>query len=402
MPIDPEARPGDPPADPASRLWWAVPAVGIILLAVFGMIFGEGPKKAAYGTSYDASGGGSRAAYLLLEELGYPIERSRRPTGGDVRWVLFPEKMTGNDISKLDDWVRRGGIALVALDDDEFVRHLGLSVTIIGGTIKDSSQPAVFQMPRPIEKGEAYTAEAPDVSHVLAGQLEVTGPSGGRPWGRIGDGPIATIYSRGRGQLWLLNRPDVFANVNLREEDNAVLACRLAEAMLAERPGGRLAFDEFCHGLRDRPSVTELLFRPPVLGVTVQALFLTLLVLWHYGIRFGPVQPAPPPARRSKEEFLDAMAELLERNGDRADAFRTVRDSFLRKLEAMLGLPAGTPLEVTVREAARRRGVRSEPLLRILSAEEPPDGSSAAAFLQALNQLETAAHECFATRPRAR
>ena len=63
----------------------------------------------------------------------------------------------------------------------------------------------------------------------------------------------------------------MLANDNLRVEDNAVLACRLADAMLAERPGGRLAFDEYCHGLRDRPSVAEVLFRPPVLGVTVQA-----------------------------------------------------------------------------------------------------------------------------------
>jgi hypothetical protein len=145
--------------------------------------------------------------------------------------------------------------------------------------------------------------------------------------------------------------------------------------------------------------VTELLFRPPALFVTLEALALVLLVLWQSMIRFGPLQPAPQPARRSKEEFLDAMAELLERNGNRAEAYRTVRNAVLRKLETALAIPAGTPIEDTMQEAARRFRIDPEPLQRLLEANGPP-GNDAHAFLQAITQLESAAHECFAPRPR--
>jgi hypothetical protein len=131
-------------------------------------------------------------------------------------------------------------------------------------------------------------------------------------------------------------------------------------------------------------------------------LLVAVLVLWHYGVRFGPIRPAPPPSRRSKEEFLDAMAELLTRNGDRAEAFRTVRNDLLRRLESELGLPAGTPVEQTVSEVAGRRGIDPEPLLRLLTSDEPPGGRSPAAFLEALNQLDAAAHECIRTRSWAR
>src|SRR5947209_18359610 len=124
------ALPGDPPADPASRLWWAVPAVGIVLLALFGMVFGEGPQKVDYGTSYDASGGGTRAAFLVLEGLGYPVERSRHATGGAVRWVLFPTTTGAKDATALDDWVRRGGVVLLGVNDGEFAEHLGLHVSV--------------------------------------------------------------------------------------------------------------------------------------------------------------------------------------------------------------------------------------------------------------------------------
>lgn len=380
------AEPSDPIHAPASRLWWLLPAVGLVLLILFAMLFGGGPEKVDYGTSYDASDGGFRGVFLLMDELGYPVERSRRPTGGHVRWVLSPDKVTAKDAEKLDGWIQRGGIALLALGDSDLAEHLKLQVTV-RGEFRLTRNP--FQL-----KGKLHPAAAPDVTKLFAGETVVTGPPTNRTWGEIDGQPLITIYPHGRGEIWLLSRPDVFTNGNLREADNAVLACRLAEAMLRERPDGQLAFDEYCHGLRDRPSATELLFQPPVLGVTLEVLVLGMLVLWHYGVRFGALRTAPLAPRRSKEEFLDAMAELLTRNGDRAEAFRTVRDALRRQLEHMLGLPADTPVKVLVNELAERRGVDPEPLLQLLSADEPPDGSGASDFLSALHQLESAAHEC--------
>jgi hypothetical protein len=369
-----------------------VPAVGFLLLTLLAALFGGGPEKVDYGTSYDASDAGFRAAYLLLEELGYPVERSRRPSGGELRWVLAPGKMTTKDAESLDDWVQRGGIILLAPEDTELTEHLGLRVSIKNGPLPAPLGP--FKQ-RSRAKGDSYPARAPDVSTVFAGPTQVTGPPGLRTWGEIDGQPLITIYPHGRGQVWLLHRPDVFSNANLRGGDNAVLACRLAEAMLKERPGGKLAFDEYVHGLRDRPSATELLFRPPVLAVTLQVLLLGALALWHSGVRFGQLRSAPPGPRRSKEEFLEAMAELLLRNGNRAAAFRTVRDALLRRLEESLDLPAKTPVERLVAELARRRGIEPAALLRLLSADHPPEGSGVGAFLAAIRQLESAAHECF-------
>jgi hypothetical protein len=146
----------------------------------------------------------------------------------------------------------------------------------------------------------------------------------------------------------------------------------------------------------------ELLFRPPARGVTLEMMLLTALVLWHFGSRFGQVRPPKPLSRRSKEEFLDAMAELLTRKGDRAEAFREVRDDFLLRLQEHLGLPSSaTPKEIA-QEAGRRRGLPEEPLLELLTASSPPHGTGTAAFLAALHQLETFSNEClqFGRRPR--
>lgn len=384
----PDALPGDVPADPASRLWWAVPAVGFLLLVVFALLFGRGQETVDFGTSYDASAAGFRAAYLVLDRLGYPVERARRPPAGpDLRWVLYPNHLNNKEAAALDDWVKRGGVVLLATDDAELAEKLGLTIAVKGSRPTAPKELKGLPFAPEFRKGEAFTASAPDVAHVLAGDTEVTGPPGRDTWGTVGGKPLVSIHSRGRGEVWLLHRPDVLANDHLRGEDNAVLACRLADAMLAAHPGRRLAFDEHCHGLRDRPDFTELLLRPPVLGVTLQALVLTALALWHAGVRFGPVRPDPPPARRSKEEFLDALAGLLERAGDRADAYRVVRDDLRRRLEADLGLPAGVAADVLAREAARRRGADEATLARLLSADAPP-GGGVAAFLGALTALE--------------
>jgi len=79
----------DSPIPLASRLWWTVPAIGLVLLALIAMIVGGGPEKVDFGTSYDASDRGFRGVYLLLEELGYPVERSRQASGGEIRWITL-------------------------------------------------------------------------------------------------------------------------------------------------------------------------------------------------------------------------------------------------------------------------------------------------------------------------
>jgi hypothetical protein len=178
----------------------------------------------------------------------------------------------------------------------------------------------------------------------------------------------------------------------MRHGDNAIFASRLADAMLEDR-SGRLVFDEYCHGLRDRPTIIALLFRPPMLAITLQALVLTALVLWAVAPRFGPVRPAPPPNRRSKEEFVDAVADLLRRKGDHADAFRTVQQGARRRIEAALGVAADTPAADLAREAERRRGVPADRLRDLLTASAPPGGAGPAAFIAALHQLDTLRHE---------
>jgi hypothetical protein len=142
-----------------------------------------------------------------------------------------------------------------------------------------------------------------------------------------------------------------------------------------------------------------LLLRPPTLWVTLQGLLLVALLLWQHGPRFGGLRPAAAASRRSKEEFLDALATLLQRKGDFAEAFRTARDGLCAEMERAFGLPPGLPSRRLAAEAEARRGVRPGDLLPLLEAAGPPGGPGEAAFVKALNQLEALRDELIPRRP---
>ncbi len=373
------------------RLWWAVPAAAFLILMTLAMFFG-GPERREHGTSYDASPRGFRAAYLLLDELGYPVARSRRLAGpafhpgaekkiSGMRWLLFPTKSTEKDVALFDNWVRQGGVLLLADDGQEFARRMGISLTV--------------QHLENDPEEEAGTGLG--LGSLAGGKVRVDWPDQlGEVLVEAGGQPVVTVYRRDRGEIWLVHRPELLTNDYLKKADNGPFLCRLAETMLQKRPG-QIGFDEYFHGMRDRPGVMELLLQPPALWGTCHGLFLLGILLWHFVPRFGSVLPPPRSPRRSKEEFLGAMAALLEGKRDYRAAFLPVRTAFLRELEQALGLPAGAPPERIVQEAAQRRPIDQKLFLRLLT-ESP--GGGAQHFLKAMNELESARDEFFHQPPR--
>src|SRR5262245_5220107 len=94
-------------------VWWSIRAAAFIMLLLIVLYTGIEPPAVGKGTSYDASPEGYRGAYVVLDELGYSVARSRRAAGDHVLWVLSPEKVGDRDIDPLMAWVARGGRMLV-------------------------------------------------------------------------------------------------------------------------------------------------------------------------------------------------------------------------------------------------------------------------------------------------
>jgi hypothetical protein len=336
----------------------------------------------------------------LLEELGFPVVRSKHSFGGEVRFVLFP-KVGREKATLTKEWVQNGCLLILGDDSHTFAEQLGIDLDVY----KSEEDPG------------AETVSGAVAARIALGKVEVESDGkDGKVWVRGERKPFVTIYPLGKGEVWLLNYPRFLSNEVLGRVDNCILLCRLAEEALRRRPG-TIYFDEYFHGMRDRPGVGMLLLQPPTVWITVQGVLLAGLLLWHYVPRFGTLRVVPPSRRRSREEFLDAMATLLERKADYAEAYRTAREDLIREMERDLGLPAGTEPEQLLLEATRRRPIGQEPLRRLLGLKKGLGVFSIAPssdtqrnrkdsrplfrkseFINALNELEKLRDDFFAKR----
>lgn len=360
---------------PASILWFAIPACTVVAALAISLLVAQDDSQAssASGTSYDASKSGFRALYLILDELGYDIERTRRVAGGAVRWALAPLKPKANDAVHVVNWVQKGGRLLLADGTGDLATALGLEVNV------DDAAPT-----------DLLPTTMDDVKQLAPGKvIVVPAKDDGRLWAGAGGDPLISIHQVGQGEVWLLQRPLALANEQMRQADNAIFAARLAEAMSDGKPGN-IRVDEYCHGLRSRPGVLELMFQPPMRTVAIQAIIFAVLMLWSAAVRFYPLRPLPKARRRSKEEFLNAMGDLLHRHGDTAAAFRTIQGDVNRKLAERIGLPANTHPDTLVEIASRRRPMSNE-TRELLTRAAPPTGRTG--FVNSIQKLDEVEHE---------
>jgi hypothetical protein len=107
------------PVDAGDRTLLIVAGALLVLVSLVGLLLGPPPEGQAPGfpSSYSSSSGGAKAAYLLLEKLGYKVERWSSPPhelpseAQDVVLVLADPFLpaTGDEKSELQSFLRRGG-----------------------------------------------------------------------------------------------------------------------------------------------------------------------------------------------------------------------------------------------------------------------------------------------------
>ncbi|MFT3883675.1 MAG: DUF4350 domain-containing protein [Gemmatales bacterium] len=347
---------------------------------------GHQPQTPAELGSYDPGKSGARAAFLLLKELGLDVAPSKRIVEGKIRWIIAP-RSTSRQFEALPAWVQSGGKVLLADDKNEITGKLGITAT--EKTISDQERQQKIKLG---DKEIDFDAGAVELS--------LNKPAD-RTWPPQAKKPFVSIFRQGQGEVWLVHLPQFMRNDVLKQSiaahqsnglGNGLLIKELAEAMV-QNSGERIWFDEYFHGMRARPSVLELLSEPPLLWVSLQGLLLLVLALWRYAPRFGTYQELPTPRRRSKEEYLLAMASMLERKRAYDVALQSVRQSVTHGLAQALSLPAEVQPTILAQQAeAHWPGkLRQVAVLHSLTSTLPRHASETD-FLHALHELEAIRH----------
>ncbi len=309
--------------------------IGIVAVAYFLALVNPSGPGAGPLSARSADRDGVLALRLWLEESHYVV----RTFTDDVRLndlrLLFvlnpPVPYTETDIQDVWDWVNHGGHLIVAGNPFRLSDLLSKFGVSLGGFFADNS-PTSLTVP---------LLESPAIQNIfLQGYYEIAAAPDDAVV-HVADGTHAVIVSfrQGSGSVWVSGSSYPFTNMGLQEGDNAGLILN----MLVGLPqGAAIGFDEALR-LDTPPTLLNwLLSSSPGLGI-ILSMGLTMIYLVMRGRRFGRPIPLPEDRLlREPVEYIQAMANLYRRSGQRSVILSHYRNQLKRHLCERYGLRMNT------------------------------------------------------------
>ena len=323
----------------------------LLLVLVTALSVLDGPRAEVPGSVVGVEPQGRRAAYLLLGELGWPVEAWNQrpgvlPAGRHVLWMADvpdyeleeleqteeteAEQPDGREPDALDlaraqglrsprhyrGFVEQGGTLVIPFDEQTrswLTQDLGLDE--LQGI--EAGPPART----PLEvAGEAV--EILRLGDTLTARIDERVPRDALIVDAEGNAVVLEVPV-GRGRVVLLADDRFLDNRLLPEAGHALLLVRLAEML--DR-GGRHLFDEYALGRWSEPSPASLALQPDKRLFTLHVVLVALLATWCLAwVREFPRDPeafeqvSPLSRARAQADLLlrarrvDVLADLLRR-----------------------------------------------------------------------------------------
>lgn len=329
--------------DPKDRkLMMGAFAVFVLLILGATVLGGAGGPKAEIPSSYSTASGGGKAAYLLLADAGYKVQRWERPlndlppAAGHTLILADPAAApTRQERERLRAFLSEGGRVIAT----------GMFATAFlpqGQSIPDVLGASTWKKAKALSPSR-ITRAAPEI--VLA--AEAWWPSYSSVYPLYGDEgrTLVVQYPVGRGEVvwWASATP--LTNAGLKEQGNLefLLAC-LGDSK------GPVFWDEYIHGYRE--TLGSSIAHSPVKWLVVQLLFLGLAVVATFSRRSGPVCKPVTDIRLSPMEFVQTLGGLYERAGSASVAVDISYQRFRYWLTRRLG--AGGSMSTQDLDAAVR------------------------------------------------
>lgn len=138
----------------------------------------------------------------------------------------------------------------------------------------------------------------------------------------------------GAGEIVVLSDPFVVSNAGVGLVDNAQLAINVVAS-----GGGLVAFDEFHQGYgANRNQFFAYFSGTPVVAILGQIALIIFVVMLSRSRRFARAVPEGEPDRRTKLEYVGAMAELQQRTRAYDLALENIFADFKRRVSNLFGL----------------------------------------------------------------
>jgi hypothetical protein len=340
---------------------------GVLLLALVIASALLSPQKiaggAGYPSTYSPSWDDAKAAYLLLQDLGYQVERWEQPPmeiGGepDKEVLILADPVqppTSDEQSAIRDFLHRGGCV----------------VATGSYAAKFLPDAAAFEENDDIEEKIKFPALLPSPLVVGAPEITLAPPKNWKPWKTsqlviYGNDDTAAVisYSVGNGQVIWWGADTPLTNGGIREAGNLALFLN----SVGPAAGRRILWDEYFHGTHG--SLWAYFARTPLPWVALQVAVVFLAILATYSRRNGPVRMPLKPSRLSPLEFVDTLGDLYASAHAGSAAVRIAYQRLRYLLTRQLGLSTNVTAADLARTASQSLAWEHGPLYGTLNRAE--------------------------------
>jgi len=284
-------------------------------------------------TTYNSGSAGTKAAYLLLGELGYGAHRWEAPPddlknvdAAKTTLVLaepnFPTEGAKQVQAEIADFLSRGGHVLATGKEGAY---------FLPDAKTDAPSRLYQRLCFSTPEGQGPLARAGRVS--LADYVRWTASE---PRFRVsqlcGEDAVVVSYRYGAGEAiwWSSQMP--LTNRGLKEDASLKLVLASVGG-----PDRSVLFDEYFHG--ERASLWDTAKGLPMRQIAWQCAAVAVLLVLSFGRRNGPLRlPARLP-RSSPLEFAESMGRLYRKAGATQAAVDGARRRLLKFLEEQCGVP---------------------------------------------------------------
>jgi hypothetical protein len=330
-------------------------AAGIILPIIIALaLVPQKEDESEIPSSYSAQSHGAKAAFLLLQELGYQAERWESAPGdlpekaeGTVLVMAMPLRgPTAEDRRALSNYLAHGGQILITGSSS------GLYLPQM--QLKDEPFP-------PVQPKE-YTPQAL-TSLTSGGKVSMSPHAYWKdPSTSVlvhyadNDRPIVVSYKHGKGQVIWWAETGPLTNVRINKSGN------LGLFLNSVGPQGKVHvyWDEYFHGTGK--SLGAYLWSTPLSFAVWQALAVFLALMITFSRRNGPVRAAHEVSRLSPLEFVHTLGGLYRKAGATNAALEIPFARFRYLVSRKLGLPVDAPVDEIVRTIQGRRSYKDDAL----------------------------------------
>lgn len=297
------------------------------LLAVFAV--STGGESGALPSSYSAGNSGTKAAYLLLGQMGYA---PRRWTENPRKLVNLPPHATliladpvpgdEGDVAAVQQFLRNGGrVVATGIGFAQFVPQQRIHAGHPHFEWKE------YRPQEPSELTRGINAIA------LAPKFYFDSEKSEAPF-LDGDESPVTRFSYGAGEVIWWSATDPMSNSGIRESDNAQLLLN----SVGEAGRGPVLWDEYFH--QGGKTVIDSVLASPLRWGLLQAALIGVLVCLTYSRQFGPVRQSVAGARLAPMEFVETLAALYQKSGAAHIAVEIVYEQFRGALQRRFSVRA--------------------------------------------------------------